>query len=1475
MAAGIVGMHASSPTFAYVDDSSIPMKVNDLPTINISLEHSKGPENADPKPGETFTYTGNFKYTVAPGSPSRLIVRVAQNPDAPFISAPTADDFKIPSGTVVESRESNSTPDTWVFTIDNVTQNGTITFTKQATVKKDVTPGTIIDTTASLDVHPTGNTGLEELDKKIVSWEPGACSGVAYFKYRIPTDKLGSWLADIKFSNYANSKDAILDPLPANASDLADPNMTKRVGMKVSTPGTEDGALTNEFLETAVVRNDDSTLPLFGVDPLLANGTFLDSINWPYNPATWTGTRWVKPGTVFEIRRGFTLNNCTPVHASTTFDAYRDIIGVQIDQGRRLIPVQDFADDAFMIGGKTEIIKTPWCQDIYIDEGNSLSVSNKVEKFNTASQEISGVRAGLSPTPSGGTIAVSPKLPNKFIYIGKDNKVYFTDGLKGMGIAQAFPDFPGSTKVAVPAGVDPYGILWAYPYNASPILYSLDLTNPKATWETHPALPNPRVSGAPPMDLTFTDSGDMVLMSEAENGDRAKQIKGVYTYSRKDITKPNPTGGVTISPTTVSTIITPRLIGVNGFAIGGDGMMYFGGAGNNTIYKVPYAGGTAIAITSTRSSITDMGSCSYITPQPLEPKFEIQKAAIDPLTGTAAQAGTTTVNSAQITDDGKVSIDYLIKLANIGGKAGTPAAITDPITPPTGFSVEDVLLDGKSLGKVDNFQIPAEEMAAYSVKTFRLTVKYQADNLEAIKNISGECNTEKAGSPGGGFFNQVKMENDADGSDNNDACIPVKPRPVAHLKLVKQIVDQNGKVLNTQLPDDLGHFTLAASGYTVENNNPLGGVSGQAKPGEGTAVDQDVFAGRYALSETITETGALSGYYQSGAWKCDGGVMPNGTTVDVPANGSVTCTIQNTRVPRFHTVKFAGTPDKKLGNAHVGEPVVLKGGKGDLVYRMEVVNDSAFAGNTGVIRDKFEAPAGLLIDPNKSVKVTFDGQGSRVGGKDTYSVEELKAGAILADSITNLGPQEKATFTITIPVMADTSKVEGSEVTKFEQAQAKLAVCNSESATVNRQEVKLANPNDKAAINNVNMNLENTQYAENDNVWYRDNFACIPVVENKWTVAKFSQFDPAADGADEANNGGDGYVKTPGSTGTSVTLASAQDGSLSATVKYKVVATNAGKNASAQPAITDVITLPQGFEITSAKYGKDENALAPVSNVQGNTVTFEIPAGTEAVNGGESVNYYIEVTGKISAEAAAKLNWSATDSAAKGAGECENEGAGKPGTGFFNKVSTQDDPGTDGNNDACTPVKPQLGIALVEKTDANGTRLSGAKFALYKAANSTTKPYTMGELVKAELDELTADNENRFPQDALASNDGDNKYMGRFVTPTLNAGTVYFLVETKSPTKDYSLLPEPLVFKVDGSNNIVPLNLKTGEPTGQATDGTFAVAGPKVTVHDPRAGELPKAGGNGHMPLAVGGTLLLLISTLGMTQAIRRQRQNR
>jgi len=98
-----------------------------------------------------------------------------------------------------------------------------------------------------------------------------------------------------------------------------------------------------------------------------------------------------------------------------------------------------------------------------------------------------------------------------------------------------------------------------------------------------------------------------------------------------------------------------------------------------------------------------------------------------------------------------------------------------------------------------------------------------------------------------------------------------------------------------------GDFTLTATGGSPESD-----ISGDGHVGP-----TEVSTGLYELSETAfpdntfdSQTGTWAdnnntwgGNYEAGAWDCGAAEMPTPTSVIVPANGTVACTITNTFIP--------------------------------------------------------------------------------------------------------------------------------------------------------------------------------------------------------------------------------------------------------------------------------------------------------------------------------------------------------------------------------------------------------------------------------------------------------------------------------------------------------------------------------------------------------------------------------------------------
>ncbi|WP_272913558.1 SpaA isopeptide-forming pilin-related protein [Corynebacterium pilosum] len=140
--------------------------------------------------------------------------------------------------------------------------------------------------------------------------------------------------------------------------------------------------------------------------------------------------------------------------------------------------------------------------------------------------------------------------------------------------------------------------------------------------------------------------------------------------------------------------------------------------------------------------------------------------------------------------------------------------------------------------------------------------------------------------------------------------------------------------------------------------------------------------------------------------------------------------------------------------------------------------------------------------------------------------------------------------------------------------------------------------------------------------------------------------------------------------------------------------------------------------------------------------------------------------------------------------------------------------------------------------------------------------------------ELRSLNDEGQPGDVLPTKSGDNT--GEFVWDDLPLGS-YVLTETRAAAGGYSLLPQPVYFKVEYDSDELAFFLLEGpnDRTGQRLDGAspslnfpivdFMVADQQVdlAIANVRAGELPKTGGAGVGLWIAAGILLIAAGAIG------------
>nr|WP_240978079.1 SpaA isopeptide-forming pilin-related protein [Knoellia sp. DB2414S] len=288
---------------------------------------------------------------------------------------------------------------------------------------------------------------------------------------------------------------------------------------------------------------------------------------------------------------------------------------------------------------------------------------------------------------------------------------------------------------------------------------------------------------------------------------------------------------------------------------------------------------------------------------------------------------------------------------------------------------------------------------------------------------------------------------------------------------------------------------------------------------------------------------------------------------------------------------------------------------------------------------------------------------------------------------------------------------------------------------------------------------------------------------------------------------------TAGGTGTSVQTAA--DGT--ASVTYTVIVTNTGSVAAKHPAITDSVTLPTGFAVTSVTVGGTAQTLTGGS--------FAIPASAATIAPGGTASYSIVVNGKAADLTAVDWTKAAT---------CNTTGGGTPSAGgFFNLVSMVGDSDGSANNDACAPVTKPTQVVKVNKlgtTCAGGATtcpLPGATFAIYATDPSQAGATPIANGITADVTGGAA-----FTSAALA-------YPG-----------TYWLVETKSPG-GYELLAQPIRFTL-GSSGITLVGAPTSVMLAPGSTTT-------IQVVDSKAGRLPAAGGHGPLRTTLLGLLIVAL----------------
>ena len=1414
------------------------------PAVTVTVSHT--PTNPQPVQGQTVNYTVDFavnSLVAEPGVGRSMTVTVYADPNAPFNSAPTLADFKwgAGAGAVATGSVGTCSATACTLTITNVptTGNQTLRFTKAATVATGLPTGTLIMASASAKITSSPTWGITNVS----STAPGQCSGTYTFVQKV--EPSGSWLVDMKFGDLSGNGKVVLSPGDRTLRAYGTAGATDTVRF-VDASGVD---ITSTVMANAKYISNDPSSPYYvglaaGGAGQYANTKWLDSLNWPYDPSTFTGNTWLPAGTTITVTRQVTYLQCYPGTSVANSDWQ---FGISTEVARAITNVSAAGYDVFAMPGTAAPAACV----------NSMFVTRSTPNATTDSS-VYRYTPGSTPTSLGTTTTLLPitgvTVPHTDASAATDRyptKVFTLDLSSTNQVLRVFE--VGTTKSAQALSVTgwyssssvyamafaPDGTLWAFSSTGrsgylTPSQVDSALAGTSVAWNYGKRLYDPTAARNPSgvSDVAFDADGTLYV---------------AYSTGGTDTLIGTVAAGALIGASTEnSTLTSQRNLGnignVRALAFVG-GTMYLG-VGSATSGSVETTGlytidwkGTFAATALTPASVgytipgaSDFASCSFPSKTSVSgPAFKVQKSVLNP-DGSVAPAGTTGAPSITPNADGTFQVKYLVTVTAVGTTAGTFPNVTDTVTLPAGFTVTGVTLTppgGTAAAVTSPFTITGSNLDPLGAggvpisKTFLVTVSAKTNNPTAANwSAIGSCNTTGGGTPGTGVFNSVTMSSDQDGSDNNDACIPVGS---AQLALTKQIVDQNGNLItsgNTPPPSDAKFFTLIAGGPTT--------LTGSSTTSNAVAVSGFVTPGNYTLAEQANTSqagnpnGEVSGLYRVYAsWVCSNSgtganPVPFNTdgTITITAGMNVSCVIKNTRTPKVHIVKEAATPI--TGNTHIGQTITPNSDGTFLAnYKITVTNTSGFPTSTGEIRDAFTLPAGLLWDtPSKGAISYTATAGTTVNGVPTatafFTALQANNWPALATSIQNLPNNGAVVFNISVPLKLNLS-VSGSS-TVYQQYAAALAACESKGSGTNTYTTMTGG----GIPNLTSMPNEDLSYSS---IAVEDNVACIPVqATTGWAVEKATT-DAAA-----------------GTTGPNVIATyDSITNSFVATVTYTVKITNTGQLSGTPPAVTDNVTLPVGFNVYALAVSPTITPAPVVPSPASNVASFTIPASTAPVLPGNSVTYTVTLTGQ--AKNPGGSVWA-------NAGKCDTANGGTATFGgFFNGVTMTGD--TDGinNNDACVPVQePKKAISL-------------QKFGLYCDVTHPTCP-----LGGSQFDLFLSD--PTLPNPVIVDPDGGvtpnatvtNGVPGSvFSSVALSYGKDYWLVETQA-APGHNLLADPVRFKITGNGIMIVTD------AGQNNAGVIAVVGDTFTISitDTKVGPLPEAGGKGPAPYAVLGLLLIL-----------------